>query len=166
MAKFNLFFIVLLCVFSFSLHSQDGNCEGTQPKKAKKLFDKALVDYSPTNSDAVKVVKEIMDKFPNFVEGHYFLGNHYEKVGFKTPSHLPLRKKLMDQSLEFYENVERICPSFSGHLAYYKLGILYHKVYNQEEKAASYFKKYIENEKEPPKAVSYTHLTLPTKRIV
>ena len=89
MAKFNLFFIVFLYFSSFSMHAQDGNCEGTEPKKAKKLFDKALVDYSPTNSDAVKVVKEIMDKFPNFVEGHYFLGNHYEKVGFKTASHLP-----------------------------------------------------------------------------
>ena len=107
--------------------------------------------YNPTNSDAVKTVKEILDKFPNFVEGHYFLGNHYEKVGFKTPGHLPIRKKLMDQSLEFYQNVERICPSFSGHLSYYKLGVLYHKEYKQEEKAASYFKKYIDNEKEPPK---------------
>ena len=151
MAKINQLFIVFLCVFSFSVHAQDGNCEGTQPKKAKKQFEKALEGYNPTNSDAVKTVKEILDKFPNFVEGHYFLGNHYEKVGFKTPGHLPIRKKLMDQSLDFYQNVERICPSFSGHLAYYKLGVLYHKEYKQEEKAASYFKKYIDNEKEPPK---------------
>lgn len=145
-----LVFAVMLGL-SFSVVAQEkGNCEDNVPKKGQKKFDKILEGYSIRNSEAVAEVKELTDKFPEYVDLYYFLASHYEKVGLKTPSHKKLHSDLIQKSVDYYKMVTDICPGFAGHLAYFKLGVMYHKVLNDEPTAAKYFKLYLDNEKEPP----------------
>lgn len=140
--------VILLLISGLAL--PQGNCDENIPKKGKKKFDKAISSYHIRNTEAIDEVKEISEKYPEYVEPYYFLATHYEKTAFKSGRE-NIQAMLIEKAIGYYKRVEEICPSFAGHLSLYKLGVLYHKELAEDSIAAHYFQNYLNNEKEPPK---------------
>ncbi len=147
----SIFLVFLTFFFALTTYSQETNCELPQNKKAKKQYEKLKKDYALGDAEIVAKMQELSDKFPEFVDVVYFLADHYKKATFGVDKPT-IREKLALKTILYFEKSISICPAYSGHLAYYHLGIFYHKYQNDLKTAAEYFQKYLDNEKEPPKS--------------
>ena len=142
---------VLLFQICFVTHAQVGNCQIEVPKKALKKFKKLKKKSSVGSFEVNNEIKELIAEYPNYVDPVYYLGDLYKKMTFRTSSP-ELKKKLIAKTISYYEQSISICPEFSGHLAYYYLGIFHHKYQNDLKTAAYYFQDYLDKELEHPKS--------------
>lgn len=148
-------FLITICfaVFVQLLIAQDeslGNCEIIVPKKALKKFKKLKKASSMSKMETITKIKELAEAYPDYVDPVFFLGDHYKKATFRTTDP-QLKEKLIAKTIDYYNKVIEICPEFSGHLAYYNLGIFHHKYRKDLKTAAHYFQDYLTKEREHPK---------------
>ncbi|MFT6745934.1 MAG: outer membrane protein OmpA-like peptidoglycan-associated protein [Glaciecola sp.] len=142
---------VIVFQLSFVSFAQDGNCDIEVPKKAINKFKKLKKNSSLRSTEVNNKIKELIVEYPNFVDPVYYLAELYKKMTFST-SEPELKKKFISKTISYYEQSISICPEFSGHLAYYYLGIFHHK-YNKDLKtAAHHFQNYLDKELEHPKS--------------
>lgn len=149
-AKSSLVMSVLCCFFVVATHAQEGNCDVNVPKKAVKKFEKYKKKFSKTDPEARKNIEALIEEYPNYVAPVYFLAEYYKESTFSVinPAH---KRKLVAKTIKMYQRSIEICPEFSGHLAYYYLGIFYHKYEHDLKSAAENFQEYLVKEKEHPK---------------
>lgn len=142
--------VVLFHVAIFS-YSQDGNCQVEVPKKAHKNFKKLKKKSSVSSADINSEIKLLIAEYPNYVDPVYYLADLYKKMTFRTTDP-ELQKKFISKSIAYYEQSISVCSEFSGHLAYYYLGIFHHKYKKDLKTAAHYFQDYLDKELEHPKS--------------
>ncbi|MCX6182049.1 MAG: OmpA family protein [Bacteroidetes bacterium] len=149
-----LFLLSIVFCSSVAVAQSEGNCDHKPAKKITKKYEQALKLYSTGQKpEGVTMMKEITELDPLFVNPYFFLGRHYFKTVF--PESMNSAEKLTnDQEKSFkekakfyYEESNKICPAFSGHLASYYLGTLSHMA-KEYEKSAEYLKYYLDNEGE------------------
>jgi len=151
--------IMLLFLFDVTALSQvpagSGNCEIETPKKVVRNFEKLKKKSSFRTTDINTEIRALIAENPNYVDPVYYLAEMYRWAfyGTKAPE---LKRKLIAKSIMYYEQSIAICPEFSGHLAYYHLGIIQHR-YNKDLKTAAYhFQDYLNKELEHPKRYKKT----------
>lgn len=143
-------FVMLFFVFTFSSFAQEGNCDTDIPSKAIKKFEKYKKNFTKSHKESREGIIALIEEYPNYVAPVYFLAEHYKESTFRTTSP-ELKEKLIAKTIAYYQQSIDICPEFSGHLAYYYLGIFYHKYENDLKSAAENFQSYLVKEKEHPK---------------
>ncbi len=148
-------YAVIICAFIFGIFvpevkAQSGNCDVETPRKVIKKYEKLKKKISIDNSEARDEMKVLAEENPNFVDPVFFLANYYKKIAFKKKE-ARVQKKLIAKSISYYKRSIEICPSYSGHLAFYHLGILHHKKLHDLKSSAFYFQDYLDKEKEHPK---------------
>lgn len=147
-----LTFISCLMFFS-SIHvsaQEEGNCGIDVPKKATKKFLKLRDDkYALDRLGTIKEMKELSQDYPDYPDLIGFIANHYLKDAYK-PNTPKVQASVKKNAVRWFKKLSRVCPAYQGHLAYYWLGRMNHED-GKDSIAAIYFKKYLDNEQEPPK---------------
>ena len=144
-----------LALFSFAaLAQEEGNCDHKPAKKIKKKYEEALKLYSVgQKTEAATLAKEITELDPQFVAPYFLLGRHYFSTVFPENPNLAVKltneqeKSFKVKARMYYEESNKVCPQFSGHLASYYLGVMSH-MEKDYSKAAEYLKYYLEYEQE------------------
>lgn len=129
---------------------EEGNCGIDVPKKAVKKFTKLRDNkYALDRLGTIKAMKELSKDYPEYPDLIGFIANHYLKDSYKanTPK---VQASVKKNAKRWYKKLTRVCASYQGHLAYYWLGRMNHED-GEDSTAAVYFKKYLDNEQEPPK---------------
>jgi len=144
--------IFLLGVLSLSISAQDneGNCGIDVSKKAIRKFTKLRDKEYPLNPlGTIKEMKLLTEDYPEYPDLAAFIAYHYRNGAYKA-SMPKVQRVVKKNAINYYKKLARICPSYQGHLAYFWVGRMNHEEGN-DSIAAVYFKKYLDNEQEPPK---------------
>lgn len=146
----NIYFL-LLVMFGLTVVGQsDRNCTDFANKKAEKKFVKLRdLQYPLDKNGTIREMKELADKYPDYPDLIGFIAYHY-RVGSYKAMNPSVRVKVRENAVKWFEKLVQVCPAYQGHLAYYWLGRMNHED-NQDSIAANYFKKYLDNEAEPPR---------------
>lgn len=144
--------VVVLIVCSLCSYAQsNSNCGEYSNKKAIKKFEKLRdKEYPLSPIETIKKMKELQDKYSDFPELIAFIAEHYHHSAYKKRMNPNVKARVRANAKKWFEKLESVCPSYQGHLAYYWLGRMNHEDDN-DSIGAFYFKKYLENEAEPPK---------------
>ena len=124
--------IFLLPLFTFSQEE----CELPDNSKVKKLYAKAM-DRKKTK-DAKKrlaYMKEALEEDETCVPCYWELAKRsYSKAKYSGSSY--------DKAIEYYQQVESLCPTYHSDLYYY-LGLIHFQT-DKSKEAEKYFKKFVE----------------------
>lgn len=147
----NKLLVVFSVLISFTLFGQgDRNCGEFTNKKAIKKFQKLSgMDYPMDRSGTIIDMKELVKKYPDYLECIAFIAEHYKRSSYKAIK-LHVKEKVRGNAKDWYKQLADLCPGYAGHEAYFWLGRMYHEDGN-DSISATYFKKYLENEAEPPR---------------
>lgn len=146
MRKFTVLFLGLFLSLVCFSQDNEGNCGIDVPKKAIRKFTKLMDKEYPQNPiGTIKEMKLLVKKYPEYPDLIGFIALHYRKGTYKSG-----KKNVRNNAIRWYKKLSRICPEYQGHLAYFWVGRLNHEI-GKDSVAAIYFKKYVDNEKEPPK---------------
>lgn len=151
MRKITILFLSLIVGLSGFTQESEGNCGLDISKKAVKKFTKLLDEEYPQNSiGTINEMKLLVKKYPEYPDMVGFIALHYRKGAYKPGISANVQKKVRKNALRWYKKLSKICPEYQGHLAYFWIGRLNHEI-GEDSVAATYFKKYLDNEQEPPK---------------
>lgn len=146
MRKFTVLFLGLFLSLVCFSQDNEGNCGIDVPKKAIRKFTKLMDKEYPQNPiGTIKEMKLLVKKYPEYPDLIGFIALHYRKGTYKSG-----KKNVRNNAIRWYKKLSRICPEYQGHLAYFWVGRLNHEI-GKDSVAAIYFKKYVDNENEPPK---------------
>jgi len=126
---------IIFSFFSISFFAQK-ECELPDNGKVKKLYEKAL-DRKKTKDPEKRLefMKEAIEEDESCVPCYWELAKRsYSKAKYNKSSY--------SKAIEYYEEVERLCPNFHSDLYYY-LGLMNYQESNSKE-AEKYFKKFVE----------------------
>jgi outer membrane protein OmpA-like peptidoglycan-associated protein len=144
-----LFLSLFISLGSFA-QDGEGNCGIEVSKKAVKKFTKLMDEEYPINPlGTIKEMKLLVEKYPEYPDMVGFIAGHYRKGAYK-PNQPHIALKVRKNAIRWYKKLSRICPEYRGHTAYFWVGRLNHEI-GEDSVAAVYFKKYLDNEQEPPK---------------
>ena len=132
MTKYILF---IFFIISFSVFAQE-ECELPDNGKVKKLYEKAL-DRKKTK-DATKR----MEYMKLAIEEDETCVPCYWELAKRSYSKAKYNKTSYTSAIEYYRQVEELCPSFHSDMYYY-LGLMNYQEDNSIE-AEKYFKKFVE----------------------
>ncbi len=131
--------------------AQQGNCEIEIPKKVIRKFEKLKKKSSLSTVEVNDEIKDLIAENPTYVDPVYYMADLYKRMTFETRTP-QLKDKFIGKTIAYYEQSISICPSFSGHLAYYYLGIFHHKYVKDLKASAYFFQDYLDKELEHPKS--------------
>lgn len=135
---------------SISAQDNEGNCGIDVSKKAIRKFTKLRDKEYPLNPlGTIKEMKLLTEDYPEYPDLAAFIAYHYRNGAYKA-SMPKVQRVVKKNAINYYKKLARICPSYQGHLAYFWVGRMNHEEGN-DSIAAVYFKKYLDNEQEPPK---------------
>ena len=131
-----LLLLIIILHFSsiFSQNQEETNCGKTDNKKANRMFDKAVGEYSAYRyNEAIKILRDITEIEPDYVEPYFLSGTISIK---KTDKNLKAAKI-------YFSKVIEICPDYDAY-AYYYLGDIF---YGEEkyDTAAIYLSKFLKD---------------------
>ena len=150
MGKITALFLSLFISLGSFAQDGEGNCGIVVPKKAVKKFTKLMDEEYPLSPiPTIKKMKLLVEKYPKYPDMVGFIALHYRKGAYRA-SMPNVAKKVRKNAIRWYKKLSRICPEYQGHLAYFWVGRLNHEI-GKDSIAAVYFKKYLDNEQEPPK---------------
>ncbi|NVN96453.1 MAG: OmpA family protein [Bacteroidetes bacterium] len=128
-------FLIILLFTSFFIQGQAvSDCGKTDNKKANRMFEKAVDEYKAFRyNEAVKILRDIIEKEPDYVDPYFLLGTISIK---KTDKNLKAAKM-------YFNKVIEICPDYDTY-AYYYVGDIY---YGEEkyDTAAIYLSKFLKD---------------------
>ncbi len=154
-SNFNMRLVGCLALFLFTstVFAQEGNCDHKPVKKVRKKYEEASAMYATNKGESVKLLKEINTLDPEMPEPYYFLAKHYFEAAFperdkvRVAQNFDAKQKedFVNRAKAYFEDLNRVCPAFSGHLGCYYLGVIYHMEGNYAA-AAPMFKAYLDDE--------------------
>ncbi len=130
--KYISFLILFFPIFLFSQEE----CELPDNNKVKKLYEKAM-DRKKTKDSKKRLafMKEAIEEDETCVPCYWELAKRsYSKAKYAGGSY--------DKAIEYYQQVENLCPTYHSDLYYY-LGLINFQIDNSKD-AEKYFKKFIE----------------------
>ncbi len=150
MGRITALFLSLFISLGALAQDGAGNCGIEVPKKAVKKFTKLMdEEYPLAPLPTIKKMKLLVEKYPKYPDMVGFIALHYRKSAYK-PMKPNVAKKVRKNAIRWYKKLSRICPEYQGHLAYFWVGRMNHEI-GKDSVAAVYFKKYLDNEQEPPR---------------
>lgn len=111
-----LLLFILQLTTAFSQEQETTDCGKTENKKAKRMFEKAVNEYSAYHyGEAIKILREINEMEPEYVEPYFLLGT----ISIKRSD------KNLKAAKMYFSKVIDICPDFDVY-PYYYLGDIYY----------------------------------------
>lgn len=150
MKKIIVIFLSGILSLAVSAQDNEGNCGIEVSKKAVKKFTKLRdKEYPLDRIGTIKEMKSLAEDYPEYPDLIAFIAYHYRNGAYKA--NMPkVQKRVKKNAIRWYKKLSRVCPAYQGHLAYFWVGRMKHEE-GQDSVAAVYFKKYLDNEQEPPK---------------
>jgi outer membrane protein OmpA-like peptidoglycan-associated protein/tetratricopeptide (TPR) repeat protein len=129
------YFLSLILLFPLFLFSQE-KCELPEDGKVKKLYVKAMDRRKTKDSQKrLEYMKQAIEEDESCVPCYWELAKRsYSSAKYSNSS--------FDKAIEYYKQVENLCPSYHSDIYYY-LGLIYYQK-AESKLAEEYFKKFVE----------------------
>jgi len=132
--KILLLFLLLNFTTIYAQQEQETDCGKTENKKANRMFEKAVSEYSAFRyNEAIKILREITEIEPDYVEPYFLLATISIK---KTDKNLKAAKM-------YFAKVIELCPDYDAY-TYYYMGDIYYGA-EKYDTAAIYLTKFLKD---------------------
>ncbi len=114
-----IFLLSLLLNSTISAQKKDNVCQFEINKKSKRFYTKAMKELNLKHyTKGSALLQEAVEESPEYLKAYWTLANVNKRKSN------PYRKP--DISIQAYESIIDICPSYEGYYSYYYLGSLYY----------------------------------------